>query len=65
MFFFDLCLNKRLIKHEAGDLRRYRDQYDVTVMHEDGSLAHYVATNLCYKIERLLWALSVSKQCKL
>ena len=31
--FFDLRLNKRLSKiPEAGDLRRYRAQYDVTVM---------------------------------
>ena len=31
--FFDLGLNKRLIKnHEAGDLRRYRSHYDVIVM---------------------------------
>ena len=32
--FFDLCLNKRLSKHncEAGDLRRQRVHYDVTVM---------------------------------
>ena len=31
--FFDLRLNKRLRKHrEAGDLRRYRAHYDVTVM---------------------------------
>ena len=31
--FFDLCLNKRLSKKwEAGDLRRHRTYYDVTVM---------------------------------
>ena len=30
--FFDLGLNKRLSKHEAGDLRRYRSHYDVIVM---------------------------------
>ena len=31
--FFDLRLNKRLSKNrEAGDLRRYRVHYDVTVM---------------------------------
>ena len=36
--FFDLRLNKRLwingwvINREAGDLRRYRADYDVTVM---------------------------------
>ena len=30
--FFDLCLNKRFSR-EAGDLRRYRAHYDVTVMH--------------------------------
>ena len=33
--FFDLRLKKRLCKqsyHEAGDLRRYRAHYDVTVM---------------------------------
>ena len=33
--FFDLRLNKRLSKWwggEAGDLRRYRTHYDVTVM---------------------------------
>ena len=30
--FFDLRLNKRLSNHEAGDLRRYRANYDVTVM---------------------------------
>ena len=30
---FDLRLNKQLSKqHEAGDLRRYRGNYDVTVM---------------------------------
>ena len=33
--FFDLRLNKRLSKHEAGDLRRHRAHYDVTVMCED------------------------------
>ena len=33
--FFDLRLNKRLSKNnrEAGDLRRYRAHYDVTVMY--------------------------------
>ena len=32
--FFDLCPNKRLSKQlEAGDLRRRRAHYDVTVMH--------------------------------
>ena len=32
--FFDLCLNKRWVNNrEAGDLRRYRAHYDVTVMH--------------------------------
>ena len=32
--FFDLRLNKQLSKknHEAGDLRRHRAHYDVTVM---------------------------------
>ena len=31
--FFDLCLNKRLRNNrEAGDLRRYRTNYDVIVM---------------------------------
>ena len=33
--FFDLRLNKRLSKqsyHEAGDLRRYRAHYDISVM---------------------------------
>ena len=31
--FFELCLNKRLsTNHEAGDLRRHRAHYDVTVM---------------------------------
>ena len=32
--FFDLRLNKRLRvnKREAGDVRRYRTHYDVTVM---------------------------------
>ena len=31
--FFDLHLNKRLINNgEAGDLRRHRSHYDVTVM---------------------------------
>ena len=31
--FFDLRLNKRLSKNsEAGDLRRYRAHYDVSVM---------------------------------
>ena len=30
--FFDLRLNKRLNKREAGDLRRYRAHYDVIVM---------------------------------
>ena len=31
--FFDLRLNKRLSKYrEAGDLRRYRAHYDVSVM---------------------------------
>ena len=31
--FFDLCLNKRMRTHrEAGDLRRHRAHYDVTVM---------------------------------
>ena len=34
--FFDLRLNKRLSKQcEAGDLRRYRAHYDVTVMKEE------------------------------
>ena len=33
--FFDLRLNKRLSKsnREAGDLRRHRSHYDVTVMY--------------------------------
>ena len=33
--FFDLRLNKRLSKNnrEAGDLRRHRSHYDVTVMY--------------------------------
>ena len=30
--FFDLRLNKRLSKQDAGDLRRHRAHYDVTVM---------------------------------
>ena len=31
--FFDLCLNERwVINREAGDLRRYRAHYDVSVM---------------------------------
>ena len=30
--FFDLRLNKRLSKREAGDLRRNRAHYDVMVM---------------------------------
>ena len=30
--FFDLCLNKRLSKRNAGDLRRHRANYDVTLM---------------------------------
>ena len=30
--FFDLRLNKRLSKREAGDLIRHRAHYDVTVM---------------------------------
>ena len=30
--FFDLRLNKRLGNREAGELRRYRAHYDVTVM---------------------------------
>ena len=30
--FFDLRLNKRLSKRGAGDLRRHRAHYDVTVM---------------------------------
>ena len=31
--YFDLCLNKRLIKQcEAGDLRRHRAHYDVIVI---------------------------------
>ena len=30
--FFYLGLNKRLNNHEAGDLKRYRDHYDVIVM---------------------------------
>ena len=29
---FDLCLNKRLSKRQAGDLRHDRAHYDVTVM---------------------------------
>ena len=29
---FDLRLNKRLNNREAGDLRRHRSHYDVTVM---------------------------------
>ena len=33
--FFDLRLNKRLNNREAGDLRRYRAHYDVTVMSLD------------------------------
>ena len=30
--FFDLCLNRRFSKRDAGDLRHRRAQYDVTVM---------------------------------
>ena len=30
--FFDLRLNKRLSNREAGDLRRYREHYDVIVI---------------------------------
>ena len=30
--FFDLRLNKRLSKRDAGDLGRHRAHYDVTVM---------------------------------
>ena len=30
--FFDLPLNKRLSKQSAGDLRRHRAHYDVTVL---------------------------------
>ena len=30
--FFDLCPNKQLSKQSAGDLRRCRAHYDVTVM---------------------------------
>ena len=30
--FFDLRLNKRLSKRVAGDLRRHRAHYDLTVM---------------------------------
>ena len=34
--FFDLHPNKRLSKQsDAGDLRRYRAHYDVTVMHNN------------------------------
>ena len=38
--FFDLCLNKRLSKHncEAGDLRRQRVHYDVTVMKSQNTI---------------------------
>ena len=32
LWCFDLRLNKRLNNREAGDLRRYRAHYDVTVM---------------------------------
>ena len=34
--FFDLRLNKRLSKQDAGDLRRHRAHYDVTVMEPTG-----------------------------
>ena len=34
--FFDLCLNKDWVNNrEAGDLRRHRTHYDVTVMMTD------------------------------
>ena len=32
--FFDLRLNQRLSKQEAGDLRRYRAHYDVIVIED-------------------------------
>ena len=40
--FFDLCLNKRLSR-DAGDLRRHRAHYDVTVMttgYQGSGLSH-------------------------
>ena len=44
--FFDLRLNKRLSKQwEAGDLRRYRAHYDVTVMYS----VVLAGTGTCHK----------------
>ena len=38
--FFDLCLNKRVNNGEAGDLRRHRTHYDVTIMIYDAFRLH-------------------------
>ena len=41
--FFDLCLNNGWVNnHEAGDLRRHRAHYDVSVMTSSAILIHIV-----------------------
>ena len=49
--FFDLRLNKRLSNNrEAGDLRRYRAHYDVTVMSsadKQTMKSHFQQTAMC------------------
>ena len=45
--FFDLRLNKRLSK--AGDLRRYRAHYDVSVMSCDWLDSHWAKGGTCDK----------------
>ena len=53
--FFDLRLNKRVNNREAGDLRRYRAHYDVTLMNQQraiwvGTYIPYVPWTVCWRL---------------
>ena len=52
--FFNMCLNKRLSNNrEAGDLRRYRTHYDVTIMTKMTTvLVSAYFTNFMVKLKR-------------
>ena len=55
--FFDLCLNKRLCKNrDAGDLRRHRSHYEVSVMtHHLFNLAKAVFQTNHHRLEKIIY----------
>ena len=60
--FFDLRLNKSWVNNrEAGDLRRYRAHYDVTVMSKKLCLKHLLPHS-CYRKTYYLRISSISNQ---